>query len=66
MSAKGVARSHGLDAHGTLWLLARAHRAGKLTAGGAGNIVDVPRDTGMRLPCDGSGFDRWARRTGLL
>ena len=52
-SATRVARKFGLAVHGTIWLLARACRAGKLTVAAAGNLVDIARGTGMRLPCTG-------------
>ena len=39
-SATRVGRAYGIDVHGTIWLLARACRAGKLTEANAGVIVD--------------------------
>ena len=61
-----VARTHGLDAHGTIWLLAGACRDGKLSEAAAGNLVDALRATGLRLPCTGAEFPRYARQHGLL
>ncbi|MFI9453843.1 hypothetical protein [Amycolatopsis sp. NPDC052450] len=61
-----VARRYGLEVHGTIWLLARACRDGKLTEVAAGNLIDSVRDTGMRLPCTGAEFGEWARVQGLL
>jgi predicted nucleic acid-binding protein len=61
-----VARHHGLQVHGTLWLLARACRNGKLTQIAAGNLIDLLVHHEMRLPCTGAGFGRWARRHDLL
>lgn len=61
-----VARRYGLEVHGTVWLLARACRDGKLTEVAAGNLIDSVRDTGMRLPCTGAEFGEWARARGLL
>ncbi|NUT52223.1 MAG: hypothetical protein HOV94_33750 [Saccharothrix sp.] len=61
-----VARHHGLDVHGTLWLLARACRDGKLTEIAAGNLIDSLTYHGMRLPCGGAGFGGWAKQHGLL
>jgi predicted nucleic acid-binding protein len=61
-----VARRHGLEVHGTIWLLASACRTGKLTVTACGNIVDALRDTGMRLPCTGREFGDYAHRHGLL
>ena len=64
--ATRVARRFGIEVHGTVWLLARACKAGKLTVAAAGNLVDMLRATGMRLPCTGPEFDSWARHHGLL
>jgi predicted nucleic acid-binding protein len=64
--ATRVGRSYGVDVHGTIWLLARACRDGKLTAVAASNLVDVLAATGMRLPCKGAEFPRFARANGLL
>jgi len=61
-----VARTHGLDAHGTIWLLAGACRDGKLSEAAAGNLVDALRATGLRLPCTGAEFPSYARQHGLL
>jgi predicted nucleic acid-binding protein len=61
-----VARTYGLDAHGTIWLLAGACRDGKLSEPSAGNLIDALRSTGMRLPCTGAEFPDYARRYGLL
>lgn len=64
--ATKVARQHGSEVHGTIWLLARACREGKLTRIGAGSIVDALRETGARLPCTGTEFPAYATRHGLL
>ena len=64
--ATRVARRFGIEVHGTVWLLTRACKAGKLTVAAAGNLVDMLRATGMRLPCTGPEFDSWARHHGLL
>jgi predicted nucleic acid-binding protein len=61
-----VARAHGLDVHGTVWLLAGACRDGKLSEPAAGNLVDALRATGLRLPCTGAEFPSYARQFGLL
>ncbi|MBF6210807.1 hypothetical protein IU433_09815 [Nocardia puris] len=61
-----VARNHGLEVHGTLWLLAGACSDGKLTEGETSNLVDMLDDSGLRLPCKGSEFPTWARSNGLL
>jgi predicted nucleic acid-binding protein len=61
-----IARTYGLDAHGTIWLLAGACRDGKLTEPAAGNLIDALRATGHRLPCTGAEFPGYARQYGLL
>jgi predicted nucleic acid-binding protein len=61
-----VARTYGLDAHGTIWLLAGACRDGKLSEPAAGNLIDALRGTGLRLPCTGAEFPDYARQHGLL
>src|SRR4051794_20647730 len=61
-----VGRRHGLDVHGTIWLLAGACRGGKLTPAGAGSLIELLRATGLRLPCTGAEFPDYARRHGLL
>lgn len=61
-----VGRKHGLEVHGTIWLLAGACRSGKLTETGASTLVDTLRATGMRLPCTGTEFGSFARGHGLL
>lgn len=64
--ATRVGRAHGVDVHGTIWLLARTCRTGKITVTGAGNLVDALAATGMRLPCTGANFHRYAGENGLL
>lgn len=64
--ATRVARASGLDVHGTIWLLAQLCREGKILEAGAGNLIDMLRDSGMRLPCSGSQFGSWATAHGLL
>jgi len=61
-----VARTYGLDVHGTIWLLAGACRDGKLSVSAAGNLIDALRATGLRLPCTGAEFPRYAAEYGLL
>lgn len=61
-----VARRHGAEVHGTIWLLAQGCRNEKLTLTGAGSIVDALRATGARLPCTGNGFRAYAGQHGLL
>lgn len=61
-----VARTYGLDVHGSIWLLAGFCRDGKVTEPAAGNLVDALRATGLRLPCTGAEFSSYARQHGLL
>ncbi|MBW8484273.1 DUF3368 domain-containing protein [Actinomadura parmotrematis] len=64
--AVSVGRRHGLDVHGTLWLLSRACRKGELTEVNVASLVDALRHTGMRLPCSGGEYPSWARKHKLL
>lgn len=64
--AVAVGRAHGVRVHGTVWLLARACRDGKLTEGAAGSLVTLLRESGMRLPCTGAGYGDFVRGRGLL
>ncbi|SCL19224.1 Predicted nucleic acid-binding protein, contains PIN domain [Micromonospora pallida] len=64
--AKQVAREHGIEVHGTVWLLAMACRGGKLTEVNAGSLIDGFLSLEARLPCTGAGFSRYARSHGLL
>lgn len=64
--AVAVARARRLKVHGTIWLLARACRAGKLSEHGAGSLIDALRETGHRLPCTGPEFPDFARSCKLL
>ena len=64
--AAQVGRFHGLDVHGTVWLLAGACGQGKLTLGGTSALIDALRATGHRLPCTGAGFASYAHQHGLL
>jgi predicted nucleic acid-binding protein len=61
-----VARTYGLDVHGTIWLLAGACRDGKLSEPAAGNLIDALRSARLRLPCTGAEFPGYARQYGLL
>ena len=64
--ATTVARTHGLDVHGTLWLIAGFCASGKLTEHAASGLIDTLRAVGLRLPCTGGQFPAWARANGLL
>lgn len=63
--ATRVGRAYGIAVHGTLWLLGRACGEGKLTEVAASNVVDALATAGMRLPCTGGDFPRFARAHGL-
>lgn len=64
--ATQVARTHGVEVHGTVWLLAMACRKGKLTEVNAGSLIDAFQELGARLPCTGTGFPGYARKFRLL
>lgn len=64
--ARRVGQAHGIEVHGTIWLLANACQNGKLTEGAAGNLVEALRSVGARLPCTGSEFPQFVRFHGLL
>lgn len=61
-----AARRDGIEAHGTMWLIANAFRDGKLTRATAITMVDRLAATDMALPTDGAGFMAWAHEEGLL
>jgi predicted nucleic acid-binding protein len=61
-----VARTYGLDVHGTIWLLAGACRDGKVSEPAAGSLIDALRAAGLRLPCTGAEFPTYACQHGLL
>ena len=61
-----VARTYGLDVHGTIWLLSGACRDGKMSEPAAENLLDALRATGLRLLCAGAEFPSHARQHGLL
>jgi predicted nucleic acid-binding protein len=64
--ATRVARTCGLDVHGTLWLIASFCTSDKLTEHAAGGLIDSLRAVGLHLSCTGSQFPAWARVNGLL
>ncbi|MEU4599413.1 hypothetical protein [Nocardia sp. NPDC023988] len=65
-AATKVARRYDLETHGTLWLLAWSCRLGKLGIGEGAALIEMLVDSGMRLPCSGSGSAQWAGQHGLL
>ncbi|MFC6082250.1 hypothetical protein [Sphaerisporangium aureirubrum] len=64
--ATRVGRRHGLEIHGTVWLLTRLYALRKLTLVEICGHVDALRASGMRLPCTGTELSRWAGERGLL
>ncbi|MGW5156273.1 hypothetical protein ACWEPN_12415 [Nonomuraea wenchangensis] len=64
--ATKVGRANGLEIHGTIWLLTRLHRLGKMTLAEICSHVDALRASGMRLPCTGPELPGWARDRKLL
>lgn len=65
-AATRMAQRDGINAHGTLWLVANGVRSQRLTRSDAELIVDELASTDMTLPVDGAGFFAWAYEEGLL
>jgi predicted nucleic acid-binding protein len=63
--AAKVAASHDLEAHGTLWLLARLLRQGSVTPVEAAHFIDALLIHGARFPCNGRSFPDWCKDKGL-
>jgi predicted nucleic acid-binding protein len=61
-----AARRDHTEVHGTLWLIANAMRAGKLSDASAASMIDQLAATDMAMPTDGAGFLAWAYEEGLL
>ncbi|MGH8965810.1 MAG: hypothetical protein ACRDXB_10850, partial [Actinomycetes bacterium] len=61
-----VAQQHGLDAHGSIWLLCQAVNAGTLTTRNGTAYFDAVIAAGARMPCGQGGFERWARDQRLV
>lgn len=53
-SARRAAQQHGLEAHGTLWILAKGVEHGRATVDSASNLADTLLKHGARTP------SRWA------
>ncbi|NJQ03038.1 hypothetical protein [Streptomyces zingiberis] len=64
-AANRVAKTYGLEAHGTLWLLARLVREGVIVVAAAENFIESLVAEGARLPCRGSDFGAWCARNGM-
>lgn len=61
-----IGKERGVQIKGSMWLLSRGIRLGTLTLSQACRLVEDFRAIGKYLPCDGAGFERWAREAGLL
>lgn len=64
--AAQLGRRYGVQVHGTLWVIAEACRTGVTSVAAVRGLIDTLRATGARYPCDGPGFEAWARTNGLL
>ena len=60
------ARERGVDAHGTLWLIAEGYRSHVLTAKQSEQLVDALNAAEAWFPCSGADFLAWAAGAGLL
>jgi predicted nucleic acid-binding protein len=60
-----VANSNGVEAHGSLWLMARLVQKGAIGVGAAENYVEALVVNGLRLPCRGIEFSTWCARNGI-
>ncbi|WP_143014795.1 hypothetical protein [Glycomyces harbinensis] len=63
--ARSVASAHYRQVHGTLWLLAESWRIDRATEVQVCNLVNALRDSGMRLPCSGGDFSKFAKTNKL-
>ncbi|WP_433228495.1 hypothetical protein [Actinomadura formosensis] len=64
--ARCAARTNGLAAHGSLWLIANAVREGWITEAAATGFTDTLLDGGARYPFKRGGFLCWTRQQRLL
>jgi predicted nucleic acid-binding protein len=64
--ARDVAARNGLPVHGSLWVVAEAVRAGRITLPAASGFVDALISTGARYPCGVGGFVAWAQKNRLV
>jgi predicted nucleic acid-binding protein len=63
--ARKVAGSYHLEAHGTLWLLARLLRERSMTDIEVSHLIDALVASGARLPCNGRSFPAWCQANGI-
>ncbi|MFJ9915532.1 hypothetical protein [Actinacidiphila glaucinigra] len=64
--ARAVAVAHGIEAHGSLWLLARLVRERVITVAAAESFIEALSAEGARLPCKGREFGAWCARNGIM
>jgi predicted nucleic acid-binding protein len=64
-STNRIAIANGVDAHGSLWLMARLVREGVIAIGAAENYVEALVVNGLRLPCRGIDFSAWCASKGI-
>jgi predicted nucleic acid-binding protein len=65
--ARRAGQRHGLEVHGTLWIVVQAMKALAVTPTGAESLVAALRSTGARLPAfPPGGIEAWAQRHDLL
>lgn len=64
--AAQLGRRFRVEVHGSLWVIAEACRSGTTSLSSVTGLIDTLRATGARYPCDGAGFEGWARENGLL
>jgi predicted nucleic acid-binding protein len=64
--ARRVAQKYNQNVHGLLWIVAYAVRDGRWNISSAGAFVDQLLASGARYPFDSGGFERWARKSGLI
>lgn len=65
-SAQRVAQQHGLEVHGSLWVMAKGVEHGRATVESASRLADTLLKHGARYPFEVGGFRHWATTKGLL
>ena len=65
-NARCTARANGLNAHGSLWLVAQSISAGQITEATAISFTDTLLDAGARYPFQRGQFADWARQKRLI
>lgn len=64
--ARRVARQHGLEVHGLLWVAAQAVLDGRWSVAGVSGLLDHLLASGARYPFESGGFAEWAISVRLL